>query len=360
MKINYNSGISFDDLLLIPQKSLLNSRSDVNISTTLKNNNNSHELFLRIPIISSNMDTITGLNMAVAMSKVGGLGILHRFMSIEDNIYILNKSLSTTEPLESVGISVGITDYEIERAIKMEYTFRKHNRKAVICVDVAHAHSQKCIDAIKKIKSYYEREYPNMYFIIAGNVATHDGAKSLWRAGADCIKVGIGSGSVCSTRVVTGHGLPLAQSIINIRAKSLFPIIADGGIRSSGDIVKAIGLGANAVMIGRLLAGTSAAETKNKEGTSHIYRGNSTFEVSGWNQKSRIGINAIDEGISTEVEYSGPTENIIYKLCAGIKRGLSYSGASSIADLQKKAKFTKITHSSYIEGLPKYKNEQII
>ena len=235
-------GVTFDDVLLVPQYSEVKSRKDVSTFSRLSNH-----IALDIPIISANMDTITDFNMALSMGLQGGLGIIHRFMSIEQQSQIVNKLHNLGH--EMLSAAVGIHEEDKNRVEKLV-----ESGVNAICVDIAHGDSKGCIDMIKWI----ERSYPKID-LIAGNVCTADGALRLANAGANVIKVGVGAGSICITRVISGFGVPQLTAIMDI-SEALetcdASIIADGGIRGSNDIVKALAAGASSVMLGNLLSGT--------------------------------------------------------------------------------------------------------
>jgi len=325
---------SFDDVLLVPQYSQITSRSDVDISTKLG------KLELKLPLLSSNMDTVTEGKMAIAMALAGGAGVLHRFADLEDQMQWANDCSHTMHSVPII-ISVGITGEH--------HSFIKEIAPDMICVDVAHGDHLRVMNLITGLRE----DYPDMD-IIAGNVATGQGARRLVEAGANIIKVGIGPGSVCSTRVVSGHGFPQLSAIIEIR-KALGPapwsIIADGGIRYPGDIVKALAAGADAVMLGSLLAGTdeAAGERIVEHGQAYkTFRGMASREA----QKQRGGKTPRVEGVSAKVPYRGPVSDTLANLEAGIRSGLSYSGCRTIVELRGKAEFVVVTGNTLRESHP--------
>jgi IMP dehydrogenase len=314
---------SFDDVLLVPHYSDVESRKS--LSTT----NNLGSIKLGLPIISSPMDTVTELKMAYAMHTNGGLGIIHRYNSIEEQVEIA-KGTQVGEAI--VGAAIGVTgDYQ-ERARELVNSGAK-----VLCVDVAHGHHSMMRDALKHLKE----EYGGDVHIMAGNVATGQGGLALW--GADSIRVGIGGGSICSTRLVSGHGVPTLQSIIDcVTAGCPVPIIADGGMKTSGDVVKALAAGADFVMLGSMLAGTDQAPGQvfdNGNKKYKVYRGMASSEA----QVNWRGKTSTPEGISTTIPYKGDVNNILADLKGGIQSGMSYSGARTIQELQAKAQFTQQT-----------------
>ncbi len=303
-------GLDFDDVLLIPNYSPFESRKDVSTEVTLG------PYTFSIPIISANMDTITGAIMAHAISHLGGLSILHRFMSIEDN----KKMYRDAVMVNQVGVSIGVKDREQER-----FAILYNSGARIFCVDVAHAHNKMVGRMIKKIRDYKD------VLIIAGNVATYAGADYLANAGAHAVKVGIGAGSVCTTRDKTGFGVPQLSAIMDCSRVDV-PIIADGGLHQPGDVVKALAAGARMVMLGGMLAGTDEA----LGGTN--YRGMSSVEA----QEEYFGEMPdwkTEEGISTTVPSRGPVKDVIRDVVGGLRSGLTYAGAKDISELQRKATF---------------------
>ena len=458
------TGITFDDVLLIPKKSSVLSRSDVNIESKL-----TKKITLNVPIVSSNMDTVTESDMAISMARAGGVGIIHRFNSINDQVELVksvkraenkiikepyrvslnttldeikfimksknvhsllvtednklqgiitqrdirfkhngNNAMSIMTPREKlivgnkdtdidsakelldkyrieklplvdksnnviglitskdimsrtsnkatldsnghliVGAAIGVKDY-IERAdglIKAGADF--------LVIDIAHGHSELAINALKTIKSKFDVE------VIVGNVATADGAKELIENGADGIKIGVGPGSICITRIVTGSGVPQLTAIldcVSVAKKYGVPCIADGGIRNSGDITKALAAGASTVMLGSLLAGTdeSPGEILIKDGKRvKIIRGMAGYGANMSKQeKENIRSDIFDivpEGVEGLVQYKGPAKDIIKQLSGGLKSGISYCGAHSIKGMQDNSEFMKITGSGMRES----------
>ena len=256
------TAITFDDVLLIPAYNHHESRRVVNINMTDKLN----KCTLALPIMSSNMDTITESGMANFMQEKGGIGVLHRFMSIQDNINEYKKCKG------NVFVSVGCSEHELERASALRDAGAEY-----FCVDVAHAHAKYVGKTLKNLRNILKDRC-----IMAGNVATYAGADYLASCGADIIKAGIGGGSVCSTRIKTGFGIPMLTCIQDC-ARSDRSIVADGGIRTSGDIVKALAFGADFVMIGGMLAGTGPTPGKvvtKEDGTKvKFYRGMASREA---------------------------------------------------------------------------------
>ena len=480
MKIRENKGLTFDDVLLVPGRSSIASRSDVNTSTRL-----TKSIGLKIPIVSANMDTVTEEAMAIAMAENGGIGIIHRFMSIEqqakqilnvkrcqgfivENPYEINLYASTNDarnlmkkekvgglvvkdsknkfvgiltsrdlllapseqknirdvmtksnklivaspgitPEEArkilykhrveklpvidkdgnlvglitaqdvvkpelhpnatlddkgrlrVGAAIGVTAGEIERAKAVVDA-----GVDVLVLDIAHGHAEHCINMVKELKNSF-----GFVQVIAGNVATRSGAFDLAVAGADAIKVGIGPGAICTTRIVTGFGVPqltaIMDSVQGIRESGKdIPIIADGGIKVSGDMVKALAAGADTVMIGSLFAGTEEAP-----GSAVIRDGQKFKIVRGMASlgaamgRNRIGRGedesaedqedwdkVVPEGVEAVVPYRGNMEEVLFQLVGGLRSGLSYGGGKTIKEMQDKAEFIEITPAGYRESRP--------
>jgi IMP dehydrogenase len=297
-----------------------------------------HELSL--PIISAPMDTVTGTSMAVKMSKMGGLGIIHRYNTIQQQTSLVSNAVQASGN-GLVGAAIGVTANYLERVVSV---FKAGAR--VICVDVAHGHHALVKDAIFAIR----RELGDVVHIMAGNIATLDGFNELSDWGADSVRCNIGGGSICSTRIQTGHGIPGLQTIFDCaRSDRNTKIIADGGIRTSGDIVKAIAAGADFVMLGSLLAGTDESpgeKVTTKTGIKKEYRGMASKKA----QVEWRGKYSSNEGISTLINYKGPVENILNDLRSGLMSGLSYSGSRNIVELQTCAKFIRQTSAGLAES----------
>jgi len=340
------SWLTFNDVLLRPRRSRFKSRNDKTIS--LKTHLGS-EQYLDLPIISANMDTVTGTAMAIEMSQIGGLGILHRFYpSLSDYAAAIHE---VAKIRMRIGFSVGCGETWVRFVNDINDDFHESLAKElIVCLDVAHGHMEQAMDTVREL-----RKLSNI-FIIAGNVATPEGAVDLVDCGADCIKVGVGCGSVCTTRLVTGHGIPQLSAIMNVK-KALVDkggrtgIIADGGIRNSGDIVKALAAGADAVMIGNMLSGcdeTPGEPIRTREGSFKLYRGQSSRHF--LNDLGKVGVAA--EGEAIEIKTKGPVRPIIEELCGGIRSGFTYSGVGSIAELQDTATCIEIGHHAWVESTP--------
>lgn len=335
--------LTFNDVLLMPKYSILESRNDskIDLSTTL-----GEHLKLQIPIISANMDTITGFDMYCEMQNLGGLGILHRFHGSDENYM---KEINRVSPYPIIAFSIGLDDKWIGFSEKIIQQYPDKN--IVICIDVAHGHMQKTAEMSAKISDLKLKYKNSKITIIAGNVATEKGAYFLFNNGADVAKVGIGPGGICSTRMITGHGIPQLSAISSCRnAKNCKSIIADGGIRQCGDIVKALAAGANAVMLGGMLSGTDETPgniTEFPDGKkSKLYRGQSSRHFLNDIEKTNVAA----EGVSVQVKAKGPVKNIISELAGGIRSGFTYSGVCSIEELQKNALFVEITQNGWNES----------
>ncbi|MEM4310988.1 MAG: IMP dehydrogenase [Nitrososphaerales archaeon] len=467
-------GITFDDVLLIPKRSSVESRKNISTKSILSRN-----IELNIPIVSANMDTVTESAMAIAMARLGGIGIVHRFLSIEQQVReivrvkrsesILIEKPITISPDRSLeeakelmaqygigGIVVidensrvvgiittrdikfeerdqllvkdvmtkdvitapeGTSIYEAKEILKAnkieklpivdefgklkglitakdivkreEYPEACKDSKGrlrvgaaigvkgdyferaealiqvdcdVLVIDIAHGHSDLAIKAASKIKEKFSKVE-----VIAGNVATPQGVKDLIDAGVDAVKVGVGSGSICITRIVTGAGVPQLTAILNcakIAHEYNIPIIADGGIRNSGDITKALAAGASSVMIGSLLAGTDESPgitIIRPDGRYKMSRGMASLAAAIDRKIREKGLEEIDEselleyvpeGVEAMVPYKGKTTEVIAKLVGGLRSGMSYCGASTIRELQEKAEFILISEASIRENLP--------
>ena len=329
-----NLALTFDDVLLIPAYNHHESRRIVSIESS----DRLHKLSLTLPVMSANMDTITESTMANFMHSKGGIGVLHRFLSIDDNIKQFKACTG------AVFVSVGCSEAELTRAEAL-----RDAGAVFFCVDVAHAHAKYVGKMLKNL-----RQLLGTRCIMAGNVATYAGADYLASCGADIIKAGIGGGSVCSTRIKTGFGVPMLTCIQDC-ARTDRSIVADGGIKTSGDVVKALAFGADFVMIGGMLAGTTPTPGEvitNAEGQAvKLYRGMASREA----QEEFLGQMhewKTAEGVCTEVPYRDTHEQIIADIIGGLRSGLTYAGADSISELQRKLNYVAITPAGRHESLP--------
>ncbi|AYE36888.1 guanosine monophosphate reductase (plasmid) [Borrelia turcica IST7] len=354
--------LTFDDVLLVPQKSSVLPRE-----TCLKTNL-THNITLNVPFLSAAMDTVTESKMAIAMAQEGGMGIIHSNMSIDMQRKEIEKVKESpinesTRGLACVDINARL---RVGAAICVDEAFLERVDELVkaqidaIVIDSAHGHSVKVIEVARKIKN----KYPNLD-VIAGNIVTKDAALDLINVGVDCLKVGIGAGSICTTRIVAGVGIPQLTAILNVYEvckDSNICIIADGGIRFSGDIVKAIAAGADSVMIGNLLAG--AHESPSKEiihngGRFKSYVGMGSLSAMQRGSLSRYfhgnakkTLKLTPEGVEGMVTCKGTVQDILFSLKGGLMSGMGYLGTPTIPDLKANAQFVKITNSSLTESHP--------
>lgn len=471
--MDFREGLTFDDVLLVPKRSPIVSRAQTDLRTKLSRN-----ISLNIPLIAANMDTVTESQMAIAVAREGGIGIVHRFMTIEDQVdevlkvkrsesvvieqpYTV-KPETTVMELYKLMAEYGVSGLLVEDQGKLagiitrrDITFEKNAKRRVsdlmtkevitakagttieqakeilhkhrieklplvdakgriaglitskdilkmdqyphsakdrkgrllvgaavgvkgdylertealleagadtIVVDIAHGHSENALNTVHMIK----KAFPNCD-LIAGNVATGDGARDLIKAGVDAVKVGVGSGSICITRVVTGSGVPQLTAVIDaVKAAKEYgiPVISDGGIRTSGDLTKALAAGASSAMIGSMFGGTdeSPGKTLVKNGKKYkMYRGMASYMASLGRKYREEGPQVVDgddlndyvpEGVEAMVPYKGSVVEIVRQLAGGLRSGLSYCGARTIPEMQKNAEFVKITGAGFIESQP--------
>lgn len=471
--MDIKEGLTFDDVLLVPKRSPIVSRLQTDLRTKLSRN-----ITLNIPIISANMDTVTESGMAIALAREGGIGIIHRFMTIEDQVdeilrvkrsesvmieqpYTIKPDLTMAEAKKAMA-EYGVSGLLVEDGGKLagiitrrDITFEKNSKRKVselmtkevitakagttieqakdilhkqrieklpviddkrrivglitskdilkmdeyphaskdkkgrllvgaavgvkgdylertealleagadvLVVDIAHGHSENAINTVHMIK----KAFPKCE-LIAGNIATGDGARDLIKAGVDAVKVGVGSGSICITRVVTGSGVPQLTAVLDsvkVARDYDVPVISDGGIRNSGDMTKALAAGSSSVMVGSLFGGTdeSPGKTLVKNGKKYkMYRGMASFYASLGRKYREEGPQVVDsddlndyvpEGVEAMVPYKGSVVEIVRQLAGGLRSGLSYCGAKTIGEMQKNAEFIKMTSAGYIESQP--------
>ncbi len=336
-----NKGLTFDDVLLVPRHSEISSRKSPSLATQL-----TQRFKIDIPIVSANMDTITEFDMAYTLAKLGGVGILHRFMSAEeqvDQVKKLKKIYHEQHLKTPVAASIGVKEEGMKRADLLVEA-----GVDILTIDIAHGDSVMMMETL----SYVKKRFSHID-IIAGNIATGDAARRMIEAGADCLKVGIGPGSMCTTRIITGHGLPQLTAIalcVEEAKKYNIPVIADGGIKTSGDIVKALSAGAQTVMLGGMLSGTLETPGEVKGGQK-IYRGmaSKSAQVS-WRGELPKGMAA--EGESTLVACKGSVENVIHEITGGIRSGMTYLGVEKIESMVESALFIEMTASGMSESRP--------
>ncbi len=328
--------LTFDDVLLVPQYSQIQSRSSISLEQDMPK-----AIKTALPIVSSPMDTVTESEMATSLSLAGGIGIVHRYNSIENQVKIVQDAVS--QGAKNIGAAIGVSgDFE-ERAEEL-YDAGAN----ILCIDIAHGHHTLMQQAIKAVRDVLG----DSVHIMAGNVATLQAFEDLSDWGADSIRVGVGGGSICSTRVMTGHGLPTLQSVIDCaKSDSNALLIADGGIKQTGDIIKAIAAGADMVMLGSMLAGTdeSPGETFYVDGVKcKSYRGMASAAA----QIDWRGHVASEEGVSHRVTTKGPVNNILNSIEKALRSGMSYSGAANLSVFRAKADMVKITQASLVESRP--------
>ncbi len=356
-------GLTFDDVLLIPAESHV-LPNEVKLDTKLAPN-----LQLHIPLISAGMDTVTEGDMAIAMAENGGLGVIHKNLSIEVQVEEVKKAKGkTVDPnlphpaVDDQGrllaaAAVGVTSDTFERAESL----LEAGADAIV-IDTAHGHSAGVLRKIKEIREHF----PNAT-LIAGNVATGEGTAALFDAGVDVVKVGIGPGSICTTRIVAGVGVPQITAIYDaasVAQKHGKKIIADGGIKYSGDVVKALAAGGNAVMLGSMFSGTTEAPGTiftNEGKQFKSYRGmgsvgamsqqhgsSDRYFQGGVNEANKL----VPEGVEALVPYKGDVSNIIYQIDGGLRAGMGYVGAGTIEELIENSQFVQITNAGLRESHP--------
>lgn len=365
-KNTFPLSLTFDDILLLPGYAGF-SRSDISLETKLTKN-----ISLKLPMVSAPMDTVTESQLAIELGRLGGIGIIHRNLTIEKQVAELKKVLKKSLLVgAAVGAGSGFEE-RVEALVKA--------KTSVIVVDSAHGFSKQVIDATKYIK----KKYPKME-LISGNIATGDGAEALIKAGATGLRIGMGPGAICTTRVISGMGVPQVTALINtvqVAKKFGIPVIADGGIKYSGDMIKALALGASTVMMGSFFASAQEAPGEKvkipKEQVPHrfqsifeknkktylfkSYRGmgstgamekgakiKSEGEFHGKSYKDRV---LIAEGVEGLVPVKGSVAKLVDQATGGIKSGMYYVGAKNLKELIEKAKFIQITQASLSESHP--------
>jgi len=346
--------LTYDDIQLIPAYSEINSRRNIRLWTQV-----TRRYGIMQPIVAAPMDTVCDAEMAIAMMKLGGLGIIHRFMSIEDQCEEVAKvkAAKTTEMYEDWGVmyddwhseikqipvvvAIGVQTEDRLRAVKLVEAGAN-----VLVIDVAHGDHKNVIDMVKWCKEQPTFEHVD---IIAGNIATAEAALRLEAAGADGLRVGIGGGSLCTTRIKTGFGIPNVTAITQIQSVASVPVMADGGIRTSGDISKALAIGASTVMIGSLIAGTEEAPGKVIEKNGSLfkrYRGSASLETKVTHGQAARNV----EGESTVIPFKGGVKYIITDLLDGVKSALSYAGAKDLNSFNPD--IVQITNAGQLEAKP--------
>lgn len=343
IKSNVDVALCFDDILLVPQQSSVSSRHDVNMKMAIGSGN--RLISLDLPVIAAPMDTVCDIEMCISMAKMGGIGILHRYMSYEEQI---KKARALSEAEFAFGVAIASNNGFLEQAQSLYDVGAR-----LLLVDTANGHGEYAVNAVKELRNKFDDIH-----IMAGNIATAGGFSKLAEAGADSVRVGIGGGSACTTRIVSGHGVPTLASIMDCdmfieeSGYTSCSIIADGGIRNSGDMVKAFAAGAHAVMVGSMLAGTdeSPGNVFINENGQHVkaFRGMASREA----QKDASGNVSVAEGISTTIPYKGPSRNIIDEIRGGIGSGCSYSGVHNLHELSSFSRYVRVTQASLNESKP--------
>lgn len=356
-------GLTFDDVLLIPAESHV-LPNEVDLSTQLADN-----IKLNIPLISAGMDTVTEGAIAIAMALQGGLGVVHKNMSIQAQASEVANVKSVVVPSNATkaavddqnrllcAAAVGVTSDTFERAEAL----LEAGADAIV-IDTAHGHSAGVLRKIKEFREHFPKQT-----LIAGNVATGDATRALFDAGVDVVKVGIGPGSICTTRIVAGVGVPQITAIYDAASAAREyhkPIIADGGIKYSGDVVKALAAGGNAVMLGSMLSGTTEAPGDIFEDNGKKYKryrgmgsvgamaqahgSSDRYFQGGVNEANKL----VPEGIEARVEYKGDVSDVVFQIDGGLRSGMGYCGAANISELIEKAQFVQITNAGLRESHP--------
>jgi IMP dehydrogenase len=349
------SSLTYDDVLIVPKYSDISSRSHISLNTNV-----SRRYGLLTPYVASCMDTVCESEMAIKMAELGGVGCIHRFMSIEEQceeVRKVRRHFTNNSLYEEWGVmydnwhteiqdipvmgAIGVMVSDIDRATELVEAGVN-----ILIIDVAHGHHSN----VKNMISELRKSLPTHVDIIAGNISTASAAMDLREWGADGLRVGIGGGSLCTTRIKTGHGIPNITSILDCVVDSNIPVMADGGIRNSGDIAKALGAGASCVMLGSLLAGTNESPgkiTETRNGSLFKrYRGSASLETKSSHGQAQKNI----EGESTLIPFKGGVKYIIESLNDGVRSALSYSGCRNIPEFNEKATFVEITNSGMIES----------
>lgn len=332
---------AYDDVSLVPKYNKVKSRADVNFQTQVTRNHN-----ISFPLIAANMDTVCDAEMAIAFGEMGSLGILHRFNTIEEESAEVKK-IKARDLL--CAAAIGVKDYE-KRASSLVQAGAD-----IIVLDISHGHSKYAGRALEWIK----KNYPKID-VMVGNIVTKDAAHYFFTKGADAVKVGIGPGSMCTTRLMTGNGIPQVTAIMDVYEETVgrIPICADGGIRNPGDVVKAIAAGACNVMVGSIISGTDETPGPILEESGNkykMYRGMASFEATlkklkldGRTETELISV----EGVETKVPYRGPVRPILRRFLGGLASGMTLQGVGCIDDLCGKGDFMEVSLAGLVEGRP--------
>lgn len=353
MEIYFKPTFTYDDIALVPSYSEVRSRRDVNLNTLV-----TRRYGISVPIVAAPMDTVCDYEMCVKLIKMGAVGVVHRFMSIDSQVDVVRKIrqfLSENDMYVEWGVPfdnwhADVRDIPVIAAVGAVGDYKERSRALVsaganvILIDVAHGHHVNVRDAIRFVKTLGSH-----VDVIAGNIATKRAALDLQEWGADALRVGVGSGAMCSTRIKTGFGVPSVTTLCDIIEVANVPVIADGGIRDSGDIAKALALGSTSVMLGSLLAGTDEAPgsiVEKKNGLFKLHRGAASYDIKVSTGQPTRNI----EGESTLVPYKGGVKHVVGRLLDGVRSALSYAGAKSISEFRPD--IVSITQSGLTEAKP--------
>ena len=337
--------LTYDDVLLLP------ARSDVLPAEVCLETSLTGKLKLDVPILSSAMDTVTELPMAMAMARAGGVGVLHRNLAPEEQAEQVLR-FKQEAPKLPVAAALGTSADDMDRASRLVDAGCD-----VLVVDTAHGHSVGVLERVEVLKTKFSEVQ-----VVGGNVATPEATLALIEAGADGVKVGVGPGSICTTRVVAGVGVPQLSAVSEcaaVAAERNIPVIADGGITKSGDIVKALAAGAHTVMLGSLLAGTDEAPGERVTVAGRCYKGYrgmgsvgamSRGSASRYFQDGVAQEKLVAEGVEGLVPYRGPVHDVLHQLLGGLRAGMGYTGSATIQDLRQRARFVRISNAGLVES----------